>query len=863
VALSVANVLLQITGDSDDARRELEAVSRDLALFGRETAEAEADIDTTAAIAHLDELKARLAEFSADDHSTEVNVQIAKAQADLAVLQTELNRIDGENVTVDVDVRRGIVEKIASLTGQIERLGDDLGGVATEGAQSFTSALGEAFNSASFFGVGLRGIAIAAPLVIAILVALAGQLLAVAASAASALGGIGALSIALLATLAPALALVGGAIANFKKDSETAGTAAYALKGNFEDLANVFTDATSGGADALFRGLSDGIREFAPLLAALERAFTELGLAGGDALRDLAVHFSSPAWRDFFSFATESLAKLTPKFTETFKGVSDILKNVTEAAMPSLESVFGKVNEGIGSLSDRTSDVQGLRGVISGMVGSLEKWAELLGGVADLAVAFTEAFAPFGDEIVKSLADGAHGMADWLRSAEGLEKTEDFFEKTGPLARESTKSVGGLSLALTQLGALFAPVITPAIEVFNGFLDVLNDVLSFFNTKLSAGALSAIGTALTGLFLSPLGLIATKFGSIKDAAKDAFDAIKSAASTVGGAIASGLSSALSSVVSTAANIAAAAVDSVRGKVAEATAVGQAIFNGVRTGFNAVRSDVVSVARVIAQAAVESVRSKVSAARSAGQAVFNAVRVGFNAVRGAAVGVARAIGQASVGAVRALVSTARGAGQAVMSAVQGGFNAVRSGVVSAARDIATGAVNAVKALIGSAKGAGQALGNAVASGITAAIGAVRSAAQSIWNAAKSIIEAPLHIHIDVPDIKIPTPHFAGGVRGRSGSSVALVGEQGPELSFIPQGADVFTASETRRILRALADGVSRPFGGASRAPALAGAGAGTVIGEQNFHFSTPGTGNPDPRVAMAQAALIQRQKGRRA
>ena len=72
MGISVANILLQVTGESDDAQRELEAVARRLALFGRETAEAEADLDTTPANEALDELKVRLAEFSADDHSAEV-----------------------------------------------------------------------------------------------------------------------------------------------------------------------------------------------------------------------------------------------------------------------------------------------------------------------------------------------------------------------------------------------------------------------------------------------------------------------------------------------------------------------------------------------------------------------------------------------------------------------------------------------------------------------------------------------------------------------------------------------------------------------------------------------------------------------
>jgi phage-related protein len=863
VGLSIANVLLQITGDSDDARRELEAVSRDLALFGRETAEAEADIDTTAATSHLDELKARLAEFSADDHSTEVNVQIAKAQADLAVLQVELKRIDGENVKVDVDVRRGIVEKIASLTGQIERLGQETERVSSGGLQSLVSGLGDAWKEADIFGVSLSTIAQAGPAVVAVLVAVIGQIVAIVASAASAAGGLGALATSFVAALVPGILLAIGAIAQFKKDSETAGTAAFALSGNVTDLVNVFKKATAGGADAVFKGISDSIRDLAPLVQSLGPAFTRLGRAGGDAFRLLGAQFSSPAWRNFFIFTTDSLAKLTPLFARSFGAFAAILRNIATAAMPFLIQGFRLLAKGLEAIAGKTSDIRSLRDSIGGMVESLGAWGHLLGGIVKLAGAFVAAFAPIGDKIVGALGDGAENLAKWLSSSEGLRKIKQFFQDTGPLASELGKLLLNVGLALIQLGQFVAPALTPMVKGFNEVFGVLNKILSWLNDHVSPGfraLLGAIGPAVVGL--GKFKLAGSAIAAVAGVLIGALAALGGAFGDVGKAIGAGFSSALSTVVSVARNIATAAVDSVQEKVNEATIAGRAIFNGVRAGFNAARGGALSIARAIAQAAVDAVRKRVSAARSAGQAIFNAVQGGFNAARGAVVAAARAIAQASVSAVRALVGAARGAGQAMMNAVQGGFNAARGAVVAAAKGAAQAAVNAVQAAVGAAAAAGRALASSVASGIRSAIGAVTSAASAIWNAAKSIIEAPLHIHIDVPDIKIPTPHFAAGVRGRSSSSVALVGEQGPELSFIPRGADVFTAGETRRILRALADGVARPIGGGGSAPALAGAGGGTVIGEQSFHFSTPGTGNPDPRVAMAQAALIQRQKGRR-
>jgi phage-related protein len=862
VGLSVANILLEVTGDSDDARRELEAVSRDLALFGRETAEAQADLDTTPAKAHLEELEAKLASFSADDHSTEVNILIAKAQADLAVLQAELSRIDGENVTVDVDVRRGIVEKIASLNGQIERLGAATETAASGGIRNFVAGIGEAFSGASIFGVSLKAITIAAPFVITAIIAVVGQLAAVVASAASAAGGIVALGTAFGAALVPGIALAVGAIANFKDDVETAGTAAHALSGNLGLVANAFKDATAGGSNALFRGLSDGLHEIAPLVDSLGPAFTRLGQAGGDAIRSLAAQFSSPAWAKFFTFTTDSLARLTPLFAQSFGAFANILKNIATAAMPFLIKAFDGLADGLESVADKTSDIGGLRDVIRGMVKSLSAFGSLIGGATDLVGAFVEAFAPFGDSIIESLADGAHNLADWLRSSEGLDKINQFFEDTGPLASELGKLILNISLALIQIGQLVAPALTPVVHLLNLMFEAANKALTFLIDHF--GDLPRLATAV----ILPITFLIGLFGRLGSAASaaftslgDALSALGNAFSDVASAISSGFSSALSAVVGTARGVASAAVDAVRDRVGAATAAGVAIFNGVRAGFSAVRGAVVAVARAIAKAAVDAVRALAGAARGAGQAVFSAVRGGFNAARGAVVSAARSIAQAAVAAVRALIGAARSAGQGVMNAVQGGFNAARGAVVDAARAIAQGAVDAVRSVVGAATAAGRALGNSVASGIRAAIGAVTSAAQSIWDTAKSIIEAPLHINIDVPDVHIPVPGFAGGVRGRSGSGLALVGEQGPELSFIPPGADVFTASETRRILRALADGVARPIGGGA-SPALAGAGGGTVIGEQSFHFNTPGTGNPDPRIAMAQAALIQRQKGRR-
>lgn len=864
MALSIANILLEVTGDSDDAQRALEEVSRDLALFGRETAEAEADLDTSAATAHLDELKARLAAFSADDHSTEVNVQIAKAQADLAVLQAELKHIDDESVVVDVDVRRGIVEKIGSLTGQVERLGESTEQAASGGISNLVGGLFDAQLGAGRFSASLGTILEVGPALVAVVIAIVGQLAAVIASAASAAGGIGALATAFGAALVPGIALGIGAVLRFKDEAGKAGTAAHALSGTLGAVGAAFQKATAGGSDALFRGLSDALRDIAPLVQSLGPAFTRLGQAGGDALRSLGEQFASPAWRKFFTFTTDSLARLTPLFAQSFGAFANILRNIATAAMPFLIKAFQGLADGLDVVAGKTSDIGGLRDVIGGMVHSLASFGHLIGGVTDLVGAFVQAFAPFGDSIVESLGDGAHNLADWLRSSEGIEKIKQFFEDTGPLASEVAKLLLNVSLALVQIGQFVAPALTPIVRGFNEILGVLNKVLSFLNDNISNGFRSAIG--------SILGLVVgfSKVGKAGELAAGAFRVVVGVLGALGGAfgsvasaIGSGFSAAFAAVVATARNIAQTAVSAVRAVAGAAKSAGQAVFNAVRAGFNAARGAVVAIARSIANAAVTAVRAVVGAARSAGSAVMNGVRGGLGAIRGAIVGVARSIASAAVSAVRAVVGAARGAGSAVMNAVASGFNAVRGAVQGAARSVGQGAINAIRAFVGAATSAGSSLINGIASGMRSAIGAVVGVAHSIWDAINAALpDITLNIHIptpSVPHIDLPGP-LASGVRDLASGGLHLVGEEGPELSFLPPGTDVYTAGETRRILRALAGGASGGGARVAGTPALAGAGGGG--GDQYFSFHTPGTGNPDPRIAMAQAALFRRQKGRR-
>jgi phage-related protein len=791
--LNTAKILLEILGDSEDGRRALADMTGDLALFSRETAEAEADLDTTTAKSSLDELKAQLQAFSAENYSTDVNVQIAKAVGDLAALQAELDRIDNENVTVDVDVRRGISERIGSLVRDVERLGKETESVSKGGLSGFVSSLGEAVSEADVFGVSLKQIAIVGPVVVAAIVAVVGQIAAIVASASNAVAGLGALGVAFGSTLPAAIALGIGAVLRFKEQSKLAGTAAHALRETFGDVADTFKKATAGGSDALFKGLPDALRSINPLVKELGPAFTKLGKAGGDAFRLLGKEFASPAWRKFFVFSTESLTKLTPLFARSFGAFAKILRNIATAAMPFLIQGFRLLAKGLDAIAGKTSDIKGLRNSIGGMVDSLRAWGKLLGGVTDLVSAFVSAFAPFGDEIVASLGEGAEKLADWLRSSEGSEKIKQFFEDTGPLAKELVKFIGQIALVLLQLGEFVAPVLAPIVRYFNKILEAANAVLSFLNDHVSRGFREFAGKLVTGM----TGAIDRLKGPVTDAAKAIWEAVK-----------------------------------------------KAISAGIKLVLEVDRT-ILSVIGAIWKEAKDKVRQTINFFLKAPRDVL---------------GVIQDIWREAKEKIRKGIDFVLKAPRTVLSVVQSIWGEAKEKVrqtINFFLKVPHDAVSAASAIWGEVK---EKVKDPIDFILEFASGIVREA-EKLWNAINNALpDITIDIHIPTPNI----PGFATGVRDIPSNTLALVGEEGPELRFIPQGADVFTAGETRRILRALARGAGRAAtsSGSAIPAAAGGAGGGDVIGEQNFNFITPGTGNPDPRIAMAQAAFIRRQKGRR-
>lgn len=153
------------------------------------------------------------------------------------------------------------------------------------------------------------------------------------------------------------------------------------------------------------------------------------------------------------------------------------------------------------------------------------------------------------------------------------------------------------------------------------------------------------------------------------------------------------------------------------------------------------------------------------------------------------------------------------------------------------------------LFSTAKDVGGDIIRGVVAGIKAIIGKVGDAATSIANAIKEPINAVIRAWNDLefsvgiphgPDINVGTPNIGELARGtdfwRGGA--AVVGEQGPELAYLPRGTVVKNAHDTQAILR----------GGGRMISQMGGGGGGGV--DVTFNVETIGGEFPDEGHLLA-------------
>ena len=522
--MQLANILLRITGDSDDARRELTKLSAELAGFGRIDAEAEADVDT------------------------------GGARAKLAALRAQLAALGRESVNIDVDVGRGFAERIRAMFSSASSSLTSLGSSASE----LTTRFGGLSGSVSKLGPAIAAaLAVAIPVIVSLTAAVA----ALAASLTLAAAGAGAIGIAMGALLVPGVLLGIGVFQRFKAQADIAGTAANRLKTVGQEIGQVFSNVLAPAADKVLKGLADGLRGVPGLLRSLKPQFLAFGGAVGDAFKIIGKELTSPAWRDFFSTLLISAKSIVPAMTDAFTGLANTLRNIASAALPFVVRGMQAIGDALRGLGTSSGTAAFRRGV-EDVIGHLRSWLNLIGQISRGFLGFVRAAAPAGQRLVDAMAQGAEKFADWINSAEGQQAVKRFFDDLMPLAQQLLVLTGRLIVFFARLGQVLAPTLTPLVTGLNAVIGVINKVLGAFNrfpgivkaalnplnvlnptqlgstvatgiiagwNKLKPGA-SAVWNAVKGVFLRPIRFVVNLPSNLISLAQSIWTNVRSAIS---------------------------------------------------------------------------------------------------------------------------------------------------------------------------------------------------------------------------------------------------------------------------------------------------------------------------------------------
>lgn len=517
---TIKDILLRITGDGDDARRELSALARDLAAFGAEEAEATAKVNTTAARVELERLEQQLNSIDGEDVSADANVRIGGALAEIAELKAALASIG--DADIDVDVHRGVLERIRALGGEVGKIAGDFEQATTSGeeAGSMFSKVGVNIGAFSARGGTLLRVL---PALIPLIVALGAGVALLVASAAEAAAGLGALGIAAGGALMPIAGLVVAGIARFKQQSDQAGTAAHALAGAFNGIGDA-AKTLLPAADPALRALAKGLRGVDDVIKGIRPAFVAFGKQAGDAVQLVMDRLTGPGWTKAIADLIRLSGPVMKPAVSIMVTFGKVLVNIARASMPFLVHGLQDVAHWMGQLAKGTDNVKGLRSAIAPLIGQLKSWLNLTRAVSNMFIAFVDAVGPIGERFVNWLAKGADALADWMKSDKGRKQIQEFFNRVLPLTKELVKFVLLLALAFVQFGELMAPVMTLVLRAVNFLLGGLNKILAFLvdldrATSHWGQTFSAIGNAIAGVVSGIANGIAGVAGTVIDAVK--------------------------------------------------------------------------------------------------------------------------------------------------------------------------------------------------------------------------------------------------------------------------------------------------------------------------------------------------------
>lgn len=538
--------------DTDPAERALKEAREQLSRWARETASAEANVDVAEGMAQLAQMRAALERLDSETADPDVRVRIAKALADIAIVSAAVEKLDGQDAEIDVKVRRGAVNAVGRLVGAVGRLAPvtEVAEAATGGFAGRLADLGRGLDETrlnlGLLTVPLRLVVPVLGAVIGLAGALGAGAVALGTSLAGAAAGAGALGIGFGSILLPAAGLAAGVIANFKKQSGTAGTAAFKLKAAVSGLSTVFTRTLGPASNAVFEGARKGVHSLIRIVPQLKGEFTAFGRAVGSSATAIGRALESPAWVGFFQEITRFAADVTPTLTSAFLNFAGVLRNIASASLPYVRQALEGIAGTLGRWQEATANVARTRDVIGQLVGHLRSWLSLAGAIADAMVAVFEALGPQSKALVDDITKVVERFTAWLRTTEGQQRMRDFMESARELLGALGESARLLLSIWNRIGPTVMGVLTEIVQTLNDFLRLVDSAASRLE-GMGQGARTAVGALLlVASVVGPFRLLRT---AVMGAARallllsgaKAFTGLAGAARTAGAAVVSAFS----------------------------------------------------------------------------------------------------------------------------------------------------------------------------------------------------------------------------------------------------------------------------------------------------------------------------------
>jgi hypothetical protein len=914
---SVANILLQIFGDGDDARRELAETAADIGAFGDLDAEATVDVDTSAATRSLDDIRADLARFARETAESTAGIDTAAARAQLDDLELRLHALDNETANADVDVSvAGALANIALVRSQLATLDRDFGGGGTKGIGELKAAeatviksisalsnetgrLGTTLDDAdrrnSIFRRGLTalrstvsdvakeiggfltgpvdGFIRQGAVMSEILVPLIGGLGALLGSATLAAGGLGALAVAAGGGIVTSIGFALLAIKRFTDQSDIAGTAAHHLSQAINGLSAPFK-ALLPAADPVLQAIAQGLRGVGDMLTTIKPAIFSFGRDAAHAMSGFLDQLTSPRMAAGFADLIRLSGQALKPIAQIFGSLLEIATNLARAAMPFLIEIFQSFADTLKGLAQGSRNVGDLRDSVGALVGQLRAWWHLIGAIAGAWLAFARDAAPAGKQLVQFFTKGAQALADWANSEAGREKIKQFFHDTLPTAKAMVGLIGDLVKLFVSFGQTVAPALKPVIDVIRSVVQWLTHMLEKIR-EMHPGPIKDVALALlafgpvVGIFRILGGLMGWIFKPLFALARLALGPVIAAVGRLSIALLTRLVPALLAVAPELAIVAAGVVavyegmkvgtklaDLWKSKLIDSTKLDGAMKN-IQNFADAAAVATGATAKVFGQLA-QAARDKVSE-------IVRAFKEGGPKAKAETV----TLGKLALGAIKGFTGDFHGAGAQLIDALAGGQRSKEGENKNAAEDVTRAAKIAAAAFGVEFNDVGEQLGNRLAGGLQGARQAAVDAARVIGDAIKGTFQGldlkstgrqlgqAIVDGINSMQSAVRSTAAALGQAFASAFNAAAASAHPPAVGH-PQNKVAKAASD------AVTDKLGRSMGTVLSAtafalpsipaPAAAPAGIGQVV------VNSPAAKYPDARHFAAQLGILMRQRG---